>query len=177
MRNRATSACTASRPGPGPLVIRQLSHHRGTAVGVVASRRASADIKLLAVQIEYPLDGAYEEGEDASLYLGISNTVSEPDVLVDVTGPFTAARSSGAEDGDALAIEVPANDNVYIGAEAEPALTLVSLDRAFRSSESIPVTFTSERAGAVTIDAVVAAEGQTPSAPSDFPNPDEDPTD
>lgn len=164
------SGCGAEDPSQTPQ-----AEVPGGAIGPDAP--VSADIKLLAVQIEYPLDGVYEKGEDASLYLGISNTGSEPDVLVDVTGPFTAARSSGAEDGDALAIEVPANDNVYIGAEAEPALTLVSLDRALRSSESIPVTFTFERAGAVTIDAVVAAEGQTPSAPSDFPNPDEDPTD
>ena len=43
--------------------------------------------------------------------------------------------------------------------------------------ESIPVTFTFGEAGEVTVDAVVAAEGQDPGADVDFPDPDEDPTD
>jgi periplasmic copper chaperone A len=132
---------------------------------------------VLAVQLEYPLDGVYEVGEDASLYLGISNTGPEPDVLVDVTGPdFADARTTGAGDGDSLAIEVPADDNVYVGAEGEPALTLVDLGRTLRSSQSIPVTFTFQRAGTVTVDAMVAAEGQDPVPTFDFPDPAEDPT-
>jgi copper(I)-binding protein len=147
----------------------------GGAIG--PDEAVSADVKVLAVQLEYPLDGVYEEGEDASLYLGISNTSSEPDLLVDVSGPdFADVRSTGAGDGDALAVEVPANDNVYVGAEDEPALTLVSLSRPLRSSQSIPVTFTFERAGEVTVDAMVAAEGQDPLPTYDFPDPDEDPT-
>ncbi len=147
----------------------------GGAIGPDAP--ASPDIKLLAVHLEYPLDGVYDVGEDASLYFGIANTGTEADVLVDVSGPdFADARTAGAGDGDALAIEVPPNDNVYVGAADEPAVTLVDLSRSLRSSESIPVTFTFQRAGAVTIDAMVAAAGQTPSATVDFPDPDEDPT-
>jgi hypothetical protein len=71
---------------------------------------------------------------------------------------------------------VPASDNVHVGAEGEPALTLLSLDRSLRSSRSIPVTFTFQRAGEVTVDAMVAAEGQDPMPTFDFPDPDEDPT-
>ncbi len=85
--------------------------------------------------------------------------------------------SSRAGDGDTLAIEVPAEDNVYVGAEGAPGLTLVSLERPLRSSQSIPVTFTFERAGTVTVDAMVAAEGQDPTPTYDFPDPAEDPTD
>ncbi|SDX90643.1 Copper(I)-binding protein [Modestobacter sp. DSM 44400] len=148
----------------------------GGAIG--PDKAVSADVKVLQVHLEYPLDGRYDVGEDASLYLGISNTGSVPDVLVDVSGPdFAEARTTGAQDGDVLAIEVPANDNVYVGAEGAPALTLVDLDRALRSSESIPVTFTFERAGTVTVDAMVAAEGQTPSATVDFPRNSGEPDD
>jgi copper(I)-binding protein len=147
----------------------------GGAIG--PDEAVSEDVKVLAVQLEHPLDGVYEVGEDASLYLGISNTGPEPDVLVDVTGPdFADARTTGAGDGDSLAIEVPADDNVYVGAEGEPALTLVDLGRTLRSSQSIPVTFTFQRAGTVTVDAMVAAEGQDPVPTFDFPDPAEDPT-
>jgi copper(I)-binding protein len=153
---------------PGPEVV-------GGAVG--PDERVSEDISLLQVQLEYPLDGVYEEGGDASLFFAIANTGTEPDTLVDVSGPdFADARSSGAGDGTDLAIEVAPNDNVYVGAEDEPAITLVDLGRSLRSSQSIPVTFTFERAGEVTIDAMVAAEGQDPTPTYDFPDPAEDPS-
>jgi hypothetical protein len=38
------------------------------------------------------------------------------------------------------------------------------------------VTFVFEEAGEVVVEAVVEAEGSTPSAPFDFPDPAEDPT-
>lgn len=148
---------------------------KGGAVG--PDERVSEEISLLQVQLEYPLDGVYEEGEDARLYLGIANTGTEPDTLVDVSGPdFADARTSDAGDGEDLAIEVAADDNVYVGAEGEPAILLVDLERSLRSSQSIPVTFTFERAGEVTIDAMVAAEGQDPVPTYDFPEPAEDPS-
>lgn len=71
---------------------------------------------------------------------------------------------------------MPANDNVYVGAEGAPAVVLEDLSTSLRSSQSIPVTFVFEDAGEVTVDAVVAAEGPTPAAPFDFPDPAEDPT-
>ncbi len=44
----------------------------------------SESIKVLQVQLEYPLDGVYEEGEDARLFLGIANDGTEDDDLLDV---------------------------------------------------------------------------------------------
>lgn len=147
----------------------------GGAIG--PDEAVSEDVKVLAVQLEYPLDGVYEVGEDASLYLAISNTGPQDDVLVDVSGPdFADVRSTDAGGGDSLAIRVPADDNVYVGAEGAPGLTLVDLGRSLRSSQSIPVTFRFERAGEVIVDAMVAAEGQDPQATYDFPDPAEDPT-
>jgi copper(I)-binding protein len=132
------------------------------------------DLKLLQVQLEYPLDGAYEEGEDASLFFAIANSGTEGDTLVDITGAgFADARMA---DGDPIDIAVPEDDNVYVGAEGEPAVTLVGLEETLRSSESIPVTFVFENAGEVTLDAVVAAEGQNPTPTYDFPDPDEETT-
>lgn len=163
------SGCGAEAPSQTPQ-----AEVPGGAVG--PDERVSADIKLLQVQIEFPLDGVYEVGEDARLFFAISNTGTEPDVLVDVTGPdFAEARTSDAGDGDALAIDVPADDNVYVGAEDAPALTLIDLGRSLRSSQSTPVTFTFQRAGTVTVDAMVAAEGQNPTPTYDFPRIDGEP--
>jgi periplasmic copper chaperone A len=132
-------------------------------------------IKVLQVQLEYPLDGVYEEGEDASLFLGIANDGAQEDDLLDVRGPdFTDAALSVA--GEPAPIRVPANDNVHVGAEGAPSIVLEDLQTSLRSSQSIPVTFVFEEAGEVTVEAVVAAEGQAPSVPFDFPDPAEDPT-
>jgi copper(I)-binding protein len=148
---------------------------RGGAVG--PDTAVTADISLLQVQIEYPLDGRYEQGEDARLFFAIANTGDRPDTLVAVTGPdFAAARTEGAADGGSFAIAVPEDDNVYVGAEGEPAVVLEELRRSLRSSQSIPVTFVFAEAGEVTLDAMVAAAGQDPTPTVDFPDPAEDPT-
>jgi len=153
------SGCGSEAPiqTPGAEVV-------GGAIG--PDERVSEDVKVLAVQLDHPVDGVYEEGEDAELRLAISNTGTEPDVLIDVTGPdFADARTPGAGGGGPLDIPVPADDNVYVGAEGGPLLTLIDLDRSLRSSQSIPVTFTFQRAGEVTVDAMVAAEERAPSRP------------
>ncbi|SDC35778.1 hypothetical protein SAMN05660690_1091 [Geodermatophilus telluris] len=162
----ALPACSAEEPlsVPGPEV-------RGGAVG--PDQRLSDDLSVLQVQLEYPLDGVYEEGEDARLFLGIANSGDTPDVLVDVTGPFADAVDG---DGGEFAVAVPEDDNVYVGAEGAPSITLTGLAESLRSSQSIPLTFVFAQAGAVTVDAVVAAEGQDPTPPFDFADPAEDPT-
>jgi copper(I)-binding protein len=137
--------------------------------------RVSEDIKVLQVQLEYPLDGVYEQGEDARLFLGIANDGTTEDDLLDVRGPdFTDATLT--VDGEPGVIRVPPEDNVYVGAEGAPTIVLEDLQTKLRSSQSIPVTFVFEDAGEVSLDAVVAAEGQNPTSPFDFPDPAEDPT-
>lgn len=145
----------------------------GGAVG--PDEMVTEDLSVLQVQLEYPLDGVYEEGEDANLFLGIANTGNTDDDLLDVRGPdFADARI--LVDGEPGAIRVRQDDNVYVGAEGAPTITLVDLGRSLRSSQSIPVTLVFEDAGEVTLDAPVAAEGQNPEPSYDFPDPAEDPT-
>jgi len=160
------AGCGEGDPKPGPEVA-------GGNAGV--DERVTQDLKVLDVELEYPLDHVYEPGEDASLYLAIANTGLRPDTLVEVTGPDFASAVDGTP-ADGLSVHVPANDTVYVGAEGEPELTLVDLRRRLRSSESIEVTLRFASAGEVTVQAVVAAEGQRPSADVDFPDPDEDPS-
>ncbi|GAA3177114.1 hypothetical protein GCM10010531_33540 [Blastococcus jejuensis] len=135
----------------------------------------SATVEVLQVQLEYPLDGRYDVGEDARLFLAVTNSGNDDDTLLDVTGP-DFADAVLTVDGRAADIPVPADDNVYIGAEAEPSILLEDLARPLRSSQSIPVTLEFAEAGSVSLDAVVAAEGQSPAAPFDFPDPAEDPS-
>ncbi|TFV51571.1 copper chaperone PCu(A)C [Blastococcus sp. TF02A_35] len=145
----------------------------GGAVG--PDSMVTEDLSVLQVQLEYPLDGVYEEGEDAQLFLGIANSGNADDDLLDVRGPdFADAQIT--VDGEAGAIRVRQDDNVYIGAEGAPSIMLIDLGRSLRSSQSIPVTLVFEDAGEVTVDAPVAAEGQRPESPFDFTDPAEDPT-
>ena len=137
------------------------------------------DVKLLQVQLEYPLDGVYEEGEDARVFFAVSNTGTDAATITDISGPDFSAVEIATRDGEGLPLQVEANDNLYVGAEGPPNVTLLDLDQSLRSSESIPVTFTFAEAGEVTVDVMVSAEGQTPSPPFDFPDDDldQDPTD
>ncbi|MGX5653627.1 hypothetical protein ACWKWC_02500 [Geodermatophilus nigrescens] len=161
----ALTACTAEEPlaTPGPEVS-------GGAVG--PDEAVTGDLSVLQVQVEYPSDGVYEQGEDARLFFGVANSGTVDDALVDVTGADFADAVD--DDGGAVDVAVPAGDNVYVGAEGAPTVVLVGLERELRSSQSIPVTLVFEAAGTVTIDAVVAAEGQSPAPPFDFPDPADD---
>jgi len=145
----------------------------GGAVGPDAM--VTEDLSVLQVQLEYPLDGVHEEGEDARLFLGIANTGTTDDDLLDVRGP-DFADAAILVDGEPGAIRIREDDNVYVGAEGAPTITLLDLGRSLRSSQSIPVTLVFEDAGEVTLDVPVAAEGQDPEPPFDFPDPAEDPT-
>jgi copper(I)-binding protein len=145
----------------------------GGAVG--PDEMVTEDLSVLQVQFEYPLDGAYEEGDDARLFLGIANTGTEDDDLLDVTGP-DFSDASLTVDGKPAAIRIPGDDNVYVGAEGAPSIVVEDLQTSLRSSQSIPVTIVFEDAGEVTLDVPVAAEGQNPTPPFDFPDPAEDPT-
>jgi copper(I)-binding protein len=161
------SACSQDAPldVPGEEV-------RGGAVGPDVD--VTEELGLRQVQLAWPSDGRYAEGEDAELYLALTNTGREPDALVDVRGP-DFADATLTVDGRSGSIPVRGDDNVYVGAEGAPSIVLEDLARPLRSSQSIPVTFVFEEAGQVTVDAVVAAEGQEP-RPFDFADPAEDPT-
>ncbi|MFD2092647.1 copper chaperone PCu(A)C [Blastococcus deserti] len=164
----AVAACSQDNP-----VANEGAEVPGGAVGPDAA--VTEDLSVLQVQLEYPLDGVYEEGEDARLFLGIANTGKTDDDLLDVRGP-DFADAEILVDGRPGVIRVPQDDNVYVGAEGAPSITLLDLERSLRSSQTIPVTLVFEDAGTVTLDAPVAAEGQNPEPPYDFPDPAEDPT-
>lgn len=138
----------------------------------------SPDVDLQQVQLEYPLDGQYEVGESARLFFAVTNTGTTPASLTGITGPDFSGVDVETATGTGLPLTVDPNDNLYVGAEGPPDVMLLDLERSLRSSQSIPVTFTFADAGEVTVDVVVAAEGQDPAPPYDFPadRTDQDPT-
>ena len=148
----------------------------GGAIG--PDTRVNDDVSLLQVQLEYPLDGVYEVGEDARLFMAVSNTGGDPVTLTDISGPDFGGVAVTTEEGTGLPLTVDPQDNLYVGAEGPPEVVLLDLGQELRSSQSIPVTFTFAEAGEVTIEVPVSAEGQEPTNPFDFPNddPDQDPT-
>ena len=161
---------------PDPTLSDDPAEVEGGAVG--PDVRLNDDVGLQQVQLEYPVDGVYQAGEDARLFMAVTNSGGEPVTLTEISGPdFGGIRVETAE-GQGLPLTVDANDNLYVGAEGPPAVTLLDLGRELRSSQSIPVTFTFDEAGEVTVDVPVSAEGQNPTSPFDFPDddPDQDPT-
>ena len=148
----------------------------GGAVG--PDTRLNDDVSLLQVQLEYPLDGVYEVGEEARLFMAASNTGGDPVALTDISGPDFGGVRVTTEEGTGLPLTVDPQDNLYVGAEGPPEVTLLDLGQELRSSESIPVTFTFADAGELTLDVPVSAEEDNPTNPFDFENadPDQDPT-
>ncbi|SNS16529.1 Copper(I)-binding protein [Geodermatophilus pulveris] len=147
---------------PGPEVD-------GGAVG--PSVRINDDVELQQVQLAYPPDGVYAVGEDARLYMAITNTGTDPVTLTDISGPDFGGVDVETEGGGGLPLVVDPDGNLYLGAEGPPVVTLQDLGRDLRSSQSIPVTFTFAGTDEVTVDAMVSAE-EDPGTPFDFPNED-----
>ena len=139
---------------------------------VGADESVTEDIKLTGLQLAYPEDGQWEEGEDVPVYAAIANTGTTGDRLVDVRGDDFADAELIGLDGDSGAIDVTENDNVYLEPEGPPSVLLLDLQTSLRSSQSIPVTFVFEEGGEVTLEASVASE---PPGQGDFEAP-EDPS-
>lgn len=147
----ALTGCGADDPKPGPEVA-------GGNAGI--DDTVSAHVKLLDVELAYPRDGRYAQGDDATLRLAISNTGPRDDALVAISGDDFAAVAVDTPSGG-LPIRVPSGQTVFVGAAGPPAIQLENLDRSLRSSERIPVTFRFEHAGALTVKVPVAAERQS----------------
>ena len=130
------------------------------------------DLTITALQLAFPEDGVWEEGETVPLYAAIANTARTSDRLVDVRGEDFDDAVLVAQDGTEGAIEVREDDNLYLEPAGEPSVQLVGLTTSLRSGQLIPVTFVFEEAGEVTLDAPVAPESP---ADSPFTTP-QDPT-
>ncbi|MGY1855083.1 copper chaperone PCu(A)C [Modestobacter sp. SYSU DS0290] len=127
---------------------------------------ADADgVVLRGLQLPYPTGGEYPAGGDARLIGAIISEAQTDDTLVSITGPdFTdvevvdpaaEAVAAGTTGGSSLDVTVPAGEIVHLGNGDGPAITLLGLSEPLGVSQYIPVTFTFEEAGEVTVDVPV----------------------
>ncbi|WP_369077300.1 copper chaperone PCu(A)C [Paractinoplanes hotanensis] len=124
-------------------------------------------IELLSVHIEAPTDVRYQEGDDARLWFTVYNEGRRADVLRSVQSPYANAgeiRWDADCDGNATAVPAltfqPVEPNPAASRLGVPPfdayhVQLVGLNRAVPAGTTIPVTFTFEDAGSVTVDAAV----------------------
>jgi len=169
----ALSACSAGQ-------VNQTSSQLRDKVG---PRAAVGDLELAAVQLAYPTSGSYSAGDDARLEMAVVNNGSEDDVLTGISGTgFQRVRVTGSPTGTVVPtspsatpstssapttsaapsggpgtvnIPVPADSTLILGQNG-PTVTLVGLSQDLTPAQSIPVTFTFQKAGEVTVQVQVA---------------------
>jgi copper(I)-binding protein len=191
----------------------------------VGPEAAIGDITLRQIQLAYPQDGVYTDGDDAELLMAIVNSDTEADTLVGIEGtafdgvvvsgqattssavpsspsaaPATTTPATPTTPGAApstpttpgatpstpsapgaapatstaptssvpaapsasteVQIPIPARSAVFLGGADGPTVELADLSEELTAGERIEVTLTFQRAGEVTVPAVVATPGR-----------------
>jgi copper(I)-binding protein len=124
----------------------------------------AGDITMRAIQLTYPSSGRYQVGDSAELTAAVINTSQQPDTLLSITGDdFEGVRAigGGAQPvSDArgfstrLNIQIPPTQTVFLGGDG-PTILLENLTQSLTPAQSIPLTMTFEKAGQVTVQALV----------------------
>jgi copper(I)-binding protein len=115
-----------------------------------------------------PSGSTVPSGSSASLFVSLYNAGDSSDTLVSATAPGSAASISLS--GGTVA--VPANSAPVNLTGPEPDVVLENLTKPLRGGSTIPVTFTFQHAGAVTLQLPVEPQsyyGSTYSAPAATP--------
>ncbi|MGR6967339.1 hypothetical protein ACU610_23050 [Geodermatophilus sp. URMC 61] len=188
----------------------------------VGPEAAVGDITLRQIQLAYPQDGLYADGDDAELLMAIVNGDTEADTLVGIEGtafdgvivsgqataspsvpgspatttpatpttpdatpttpgatpttPGATPTTPGAtpttgttptpsvpaapSPSTQVQIEIPARSTVFLGGAGGPTVELADLSEELTSGQRIEVTLTFQRAGEITVPAVVATPGR-----------------
>ncbi len=131
----------------------QISQTANQVPTVDGSGAELGNISLLDVTLEYPDGGVYEQGDDARLeFVAVNSAALETDSLVSVS---STAFEGAAGDNSDLPIELPANTDVSFTDDGE-VVELTGLTEQLRPTVRVPVTFTFETAGEVTVMVPVA---------------------
>ena len=127
---------------------RSQSDATNTAVGTLALRGVSVE--------PGGDDRTHEAGDDAEVFLTLTNRDDEPDTLVEVTTP-AAESVEVLLDGEEGTLEIPALGST----EDAASLRLVSLTEDLREGEYITLTFRFERNGDIEVPVPVRTSGLT----------------
>lgn len=141
----AVTGCSAGQ-------ISQTANQVSTVDGAGATL---GNVSLLDVRLEYPDSGLYEQGDDVRLeFVAVNSAALEADSLVSVSS--TAFEGNASVNSDSgLPIELPPNTDVSFTDDGE-VVELIGLTEQLRPTVRVPVTFTFETAGEVTVLVPVA---------------------
>jgi periplasmic copper chaperone A len=127
-------------------------------VGGPGVEASVGDMELRNVRLDNPPGGIYEIGSAALLGVAMVNNGTKDEQLVGVTGPdFTGVVVDENPATSNPAVTIPAGKTVFTDGPDGPVLVLAEIGKKLLSAKSLPVTFTFERAGKVTVDAPVSA--------------------
>jgi hypothetical protein len=127
-------------------------------VGGPGVEASVGDMDLRNIRLDNPPGGIYELGSAALLGVAMVNNGDDDEQLVGVSGPdFTGVVVDEKPASSNPAVTIPAGATVFTDGPDGPVLVLAEIDETLLSSESLPVTFTFERAGKVTVKAPVSA--------------------
>jgi copper(I)-binding protein len=150
----ALSACSAGQ-------VAQTADQNRDKVGGQAN---VGDLAIREARLAYPVSGEYQEGGDARLVVAIANGGATDDTLVsvtsdafdsaEVTGTTAPTTAAGASGTGGLDVPIPANTNVFISGTG-PVITVSGLSEAFAPGQSLDITMTFEKAGKVSVQALV----------------------
>lgn len=136
----ASVALTGCAAGQISQTARQVAAIDGgnATVGAIGVRNA-----LLAT----PAGPNYAQGSNVSLLVLLANTGIDTDTLTAVSTP-AAGQVALPEAG----LPLPGQTNVTVGGEGGTAITLTGLTRALCYGQSVPLTFSFQKAGQVTLN-------------------------
>jgi copper(I)-binding protein len=124
-------------------------------------------LSLRAVELAYPTGGVYPAGSDARLLAAVASDSATEDTLVSIEGDFDsvdvvdpAATGDTATGSGSLDVTVPADGVLFLGNGTGPSVTLVGLANEVAVGDTVPVTFTFEQAGTVTLQVPVATSAR-----------------
>lgn len=131
----------------------QVSQTANQVSTVDGSAATVGDIALRDITLEYPEGGTYEQGDDVRLeFVAVNSAALDADSLLSVSSSAFEGEAGG---DSALPIELPPATDVSFKDDGE-VLELTDLGEQLRPSVRVPVTFTFELAGEVTVMVPVA---------------------
>ncbi|CAN5289148.1 lipoprotein [soil metagenome] len=145
-RSLVAAGLAAVLSGCGAGQVAQTAEQLGNAGGAADE---IGQIALRDVTLDYPEGGVYEAGDDARLqFVVVNRDALESDTLMSVT-------SEAFSQVEAEEVEIPGNGSVSFR-EDGPVIELQGLAEDLRTTVSVAITFSFERAGEVTVAVPVA---------------------
>lgn len=110
-----------------------------------ADVEVSKDVTIADAELQLPVDGRVQAGDDATLALVVTNTGDRDDELLRLEGGFTGTTG-------VLPALVPAGGELRTGQDGAAGLVLQHLSAPLAGVATVRVTLVFDRSGTVTVD-------------------------